>query len=182
MELVGGFTMKRAVFITLLLCLLIVAVASLVQAESEPLVITPYRSEPEIYTSAGREVIIRAGWGACTRGLAQASVHASTISMEIDYNGIPWVTVEPPSRNYWNQPESTDFTGLNACVMNTKFGWWTEWLYSLGMLEAGTYDVHFFWTFTHPIPDGGDYDGDGRPDIFSSENFLFDENITIFVE
>ena len=43
--------------------------------------------------------------------------------------------------------------------MQTEFAWWTKCLFSLGALEAGTYDVRFIWTFSHPLPDGGDYDG-----------------------
>ena len=67
----------------------------------------------------------------------------------------------------------------SRCVMRTKSGWGTEWLYSLGELEAGEYDVHFNWTLTHPIRDGGDYDGDGRQDIFS--DVIQDLDITIDV-
>ena len=174
--------MKRPVFLTLVCCLLIIAVVSSVQANGDPLVITPYRDGPDYYAAAGREVIIRAGWGACTRGLARASIHASTVSMAVVLDGAPWLIVEPPSHDYWNPPQSAPITGPNACVMQNDSSWWTEWLYSLGALEAGIYDVHFIWTFLHPLPDGGDYDGDGKIDIFSSDNFYIERNITIFVD
>ena len=174
--------MKRPVFLTLLCCLLIIAIVSSVQAQGDPLVITPYRGPAEYHVAEGREVIIRAGWGACTRGLAEASRHASTVSMDIQYGGSPWLAVEPPSHDYWNPPQSSPAADPNACVMQTDLSWWTEWLYSLGALEAGTYDVHFVWTFLHPLPDGGDYDGDGKIDIFSSENFYNESDITIHVE
>lgn len=173
--------MKRLVFLTFLCCLLIVALVPLVQAQGDPLVITPYRDGPYHEAAAGREVIIRAGWGACTRGLAEASRHASLVSMDVDLDGSPWLTVQP-GHEYWGSPAPSPADPVNDCVMRTESVWWTEMLYSLGELEAGTYDLHFVWTFSHPLPDGGDYDGDGGPDLFSSENFFVERDITIYVE
>lgn len=177
--------MKRSILVTLVLCLLIVAAASLVEAEGDPFVITPYPpyTPPDtVYiVPAGQEVIIRAGWGACTRGLAHASIHASSISMEVTKDGEDWITVEPSSREYWNPVESSEIEGPNACVMHNSLSWWTEWFYSLGTLEAGTYEVHFVWAFSHQLVDGGDYDGDGHIDFVDS-GVLQDVTTTIVVE
>lgn len=160
--------MKQAIVITFLLVLVLIVAVPLATADEEPLIITPYSEDgPIYYAEAGREVIIRAGWGACTRGLAEAFRHAASVSMEIQLDGQPYLTVEPPSREYWTRPAPVDATFPSACVMRVEQGWQTEWFYSIGKLEAGEYKGHFLYTMTHQLPDGGDYDGDGKIDLFS---------------
>ena len=174
--------MKRAVFLTFVLCLLIVATVSLVEADDDPKIISPYIGGPVYEADVGQEVIIRIAWAVCNRGLAEAFTHAASISMDVDRDGSPWLTVEPPSRSFWSPLQTSPKpSGIN-CVMRTDVIWWTEWLYSLGALEVGSYDVHFSGTLAHPLPDGADHDGDGAPDVFSGESFNSDYYFTIVVE
>lgn len=188
--------MKRVIVITFLLGLILILATPLVWADEEPLIITPSNTNdgPIYYAAVGQEIFIRAGWGACTRGLVEASRHTSSIALKILSEGVPLVTVEPPSREYWNKPVTyePDPNGINACVMTpSKEAWRTEWFYSLGTLEPGEYEGHFLWTFPHPLPDGGDYDGDGHIDIFVSDSrgnsdrfsfFTSERTFTIIVE
>lgn len=171
--------MRNVVTISLLCCVLLVLAVPLVQAD-EPVVITPYVGGPVFYAEAGQEVVIRAGWAACTRGLTEAFTHAAAVSMQVDYDGAPWLNVEPPSREYWSRPQPSG-NSTSACVMQTSNYWSTQWLYSLGTLEAGEYSLHFVYTISHPLPDGGDYDGDGRPDLFTPETFINEVDVTIVV-
>jgi hypothetical protein len=163
----GGPTMKQAIVITFLLVLVLIVAVPLATADEEPLIITPYEGGAEFTANEGQEVIIRAGWGACTRGLAEAFRHAALVSMEIHLQGQLYLTVEPPSREYWTRPAPLVGGDPSACVMRVEQGWQTEWFYSLGILEAGKYEGYFSYTMTHQLPDGGDYDGDGKIDLFS---------------
>ena len=171
--------MKRLATISLMLCILLVMAAPLAQADG-PVVITPYQGGPEYYADAGQEVIIRAGWGACTRGLTQAFTRAAVVSMEVNLDGEPYLAVDPPARAFWSRPERSDGP-TTACVMHTSGLWASEWLYSLGELDAGEYYLHFDWTLAHPVPDGGDYDGDGAPDLFTPDNYHIESYVTIVV-
>ena len=174
--------MRRTLVVPLLLVLFFVAVVPVAQADGlEPLIITPYRGGPEFYAAAGQEVIIRAHWLACNRGLTEAFIHAASVSMEVTLpDGSRYLTVEPPSRGYWSSPAATETPVPSECIAggaNTLWG--TEWLYSLGQLQPGDYELHFVWAFDHQLADGGDWDGDGRIDKVSG--VLQDRTITIHV-
>ncbi|MCB0254918.1 MAG: hypothetical protein KDI55_14450 [Anaerolineae bacterium] len=171
--------MKRFAGIGLMLCILLVMVAPAAQAD-DPLVITPYYGGPEYWANTGQEVIIRAGWGACTPGLAQAFTHAALVSMEINLDGEHFLTVDQPAQEFWSRPELSDGP-ISACVMNTTSLWASEWRYSLGPLAAGVYSLHFDWTVAHPIPDGGDHDDNGIPDLFTPDSYHVESDITIVV-
>ena len=62
--------------------------------------------------------------------------------------------------------------------MKTDNYWFVEWIYPLGLLEPGTYDVHFLYYLDQQFPDGGDYDGDGHIDLI---DFFLGRDITIYV-
>lgn len=170
--------MKRIGIAALLLTVLLCLVFPLASANEEPVVITPYLDGPEYHVAAGSDVMIRAGWGACTRGLAEAFRHSALVSMQVQQDGAPYLTVAPPARDYWSDPQPID-GNYATCVVQTRNGWFTEWLYSLGTLETGTYDLHFHWYLEHPLPDGSDHDGDGRIDVSVFSNA---SDITIIVE
>lgn len=170
--------MKRIGIAMLLFALVLCVAIPLASADNDPVVITPYIGGPDYHVEAGTEVVIRAGWGACTRGLAEAFRHQALVSMEIQRDGAPFLVVEPPSREYWRDPQPID-GNYDACVMNTRNGWTTQWLYSLGALDAGSYAVHFHWYLEHPMPDGGDHDGDGRVDLI---DLNAEHDVTLIVE
>ena len=56
-----------------------------------------------------------------------------------------------------------------------------SWQYPLTELGPGEYELHSrIWT-DHPLIDGGDYDGDGKPDLFTPEDLYRDTLNTISV-
>jgi hypothetical protein len=168
--------MKRVGIVSLLWILVLCLVIPLASAD-DPVIITPYQGGPDFEVEAGKDVFIRAGWSACTRGLTRAFSKNALLSMEIQQDGSPYLVVEPPSREYWSDPFPAGLD-TSPCVMKTDNYWSVEWLYPLGALDPGTYDVHFLYYLEHKFPDGGDYDGDGRIDIF---DFFLERDITIIV-
>lgn len=175
--------MKRASLLASLLVLVLMFTVAVVQAD-EPVVIVPYRlASPIVEVSTTDEVLIQAGWGACTRGLAGAFRNAASISLEESFADSTTVLVESPGREYWTEPIPlpVDPDYSDYCVMKTDTSWWTYWNYNMGTLEAGAHAMHFTWTVTHPLPDGGDSDGDGKIDLVSGDTFSFDIYFTINV-
>ena len=171
--------MKRVPFIALLLALAFIMAAPLAFANEDPLIVIPYIGGPNYYAAEGQEVIIRGRWGACNRGLTTAAPYKIAIEMEASLDGQPFLAIDPPARDYWSRPEIFD-GDPGPCLIPTDTIWVTYWDYSLGQLSAGEYDVHFVYSMEKPFIDGGDYDGDGRMDVFSG--VLQDNSITILVE
>ena len=164
--------MSRKLF-SLVICLVLVlnfgVVPGSAQAEDGgEFVIRPTRIQPpdgsvDIYVPLGDNIIIRSGWGACTRGLAQAWTKQNKISLWV--NGESVFSSSEESRSFWGEPESYLFPGESSCINDKNTGWRVYWDYPLGELTEGTYTIHYEENVDHPFLDGGDYDGDGKPDI-----------------
>ncbi|MEA3336680.1 MAG: hypothetical protein U9R25_12270 [Chloroflexota bacterium] len=131
-----------------------------------------------------------ARWGGCTKGLVRAfSKGAASIAMEVVGPGGSVAMLEPHSRQYWERPELLDWPDLPAdeaaqlaqefCIPSSDVLWAVMWYYSLGTLDPGDYDLHFVYTVTHSMPDGADWDGDGKPDKSTPENFHLEADVTI---
>ena len=160
--------MKRYVFLAFLPIFLLCLVVPLATSDEEPLIIRPWIGGPDYYATADQEVIIRVGWAACNRGLTQAFVKGNSVSMEVQYEGLPYLVVAPPASEYWGPVEPIDGGPTIDCVMASRGLWRSYWNYSLGELPVGEYDVHWLFVSDHPLPDGGDYDGDGHPDLLDA--------------
>jgi hypothetical protein len=168
--------MKRKVGLLVVILLLTVGVS--IATADTPVIIAPHQlQEGEIVTvDHGRPIQIREGWLACTRGLTQAFLRASVVSLDVEDGSGPYLSVGPPASEYWTPVYDS---GLDAtgCVTRAKTLWQIDWGYTLDELPVGQYPVHFLWYTAHPILDGGDYDGDGAPDVgtvYMEMNFIID--------
>ena len=157
--------MKRFVFLALLPIILLCLVVSLATANEEPLIINPWISGPIYNAEPGQEVIVRAGWVACNRGLTKAFVNGNSVSMEVQYEGLPYLVVAPPASEYWGPVEPFEGDVDWECAIASKGSWASYWAYSLGDVQTGEYEVHWLFVSDHPLPDGVDHDGDGHPDL-----------------
>jgi len=164
--------MSRKLF-SLITCLVLVlnfgVVSGVAQAdEGGEFVIRPTSIQPpdgsvDIYVPLGDNVIIRTGWGACTRGLAQAWTKQNKISFWV--NGESVFSLPKEAQVFWGEPESFLLPDGSSCVNDVDSGWRVYWEYPFGELAEGTYIIHYEENVDHPFLDGGDYDGDGKPDI-----------------
>lgn len=157
--------MKRAASLLFLAALVLVVAVSIAAAD-DTVRIWPhvFQNGDVVPVGSGQTILIREGWLACTRGLTEAFRRASVVGMTVnDGSGSP-LTIGPPGSEYWT-PVTAFGTDAETCVMHTGSLWRTDWTYPLGVLPDGEYQVHFLWYTTSPVPDGGDYDGDGRPDV-----------------
>jgi len=174
--------MKRACFFAVLLVLVLIVTAVTVQA-NEPVVISPYHlADGEVVSvSAEDEVVIQARWVACTHGLTRAFRNAAVISLEETFDGQSTTLVDSPGHRYWTSPTPFDRDVSEYCRMQTRGGWVTYWHFELGTLAPGQHEIHFTWTLSHPIPDGGDFNGDGKLDHFSGDDLNHDNSFVIEV-
>jgi len=164
--------MSRKLF-SLIACLVLVlnfgVVPDSVQAEDggefviRPTSIQPPDGSVDIYVPLGDSIIIRSGWGACTRGLAQAWTKQNEISLW--FNGESVFSYPKESQSFWGEPESFLIPDGSSCINDVDSGWRVYWEYPLGELTKGIYTIHYEENVDHPFLDGGDYDGDGKPDI-----------------
>ena len=173
---------KALVAFVLTMLLLSGLVICSVAAGSEPVevIITPWR-DGEVYIIGPGEVgVIRSGWGACTGGLVQAYIKASNYELALD--DVLLLTPEQVDE-LWGPPEPfvPDPPYEDVCPGKTR-PMRARWRHPLSGLAPGSYQLHsLIWT-DHPLIDGGDYDGDGRPDLFQPEDLYYDTLNTIIVE
>lgn len=174
--------MKRSLLLTVVLLMILLVAAVTVQA-GETVIIRPYRlADGQVVTvSTEDQVIITARWVACNRGLTEAFRHSAVITLDETFASQMTSLVAPPGQDYWAKVAPYTLAQPEVCVMQAKSGWATYWNYDLGDLEPGWHELHFTWTLAEPLPDGGDYDGDGEPDIFSSENWGHDNHFVLEV-
>ena len=170
-------------FVSLAMIMLLVAglVISTAAAASEPeeVIITPWR-DGNVYTiGPGQIGVIRSGWGACTKGLVRAYIKAS--NYELALNGAPLLTPEQVDE-LWGPMEPLDPAppDENVCPGKTK-PMRARWRYPLTDLVPGEYVLHTLIWVDHPLIDGGDYDGDGKPDLFIPHDLYYDTLNTIII-
>ena len=164
--------MSRKLF-SLITCLVLVlgfgVVPGSAQAEDggefviRPTSIDPTDGSVDIYVPLGDSMIIRTGWGACTWGLAQAWTKQNEISLWV--NGEPMFSSPKEAQLFWGKPESFLLPGESSCINDKNSGWRVYWEYPLGDLAEGVCTIHYEENVDHLFLDGGDYNGDGKPDI-----------------
>jgi len=146
--------------------------------DDEPILIYPRLIPPDengvrvITVSQSQEILLGANWGACSEGLAQLWAKTANVAYVID--GQPIFTSLKESRKYWSSPPIPVLSpGPTSCLNKSDTGWWVYWKYDLGTLSPGDHPAQFDYWNDPPKIDGGDYDGDGKPDKFGSWHIDF---------
>lgn len=162
-----------AVLITLGLLLAPISVAQ-AQSNNEVLINLNF-ADDTVYVNASDNIVLYHGWAACTSGYIM--LYLSAVQTELRINNV-LVSRADGKDQYWG-PISEIGGDWSICIGgNQKTARAIYWYYPLGMLEPGVHVVQFNYWLERPIIDGGDYDGDGRPDKIDS---LRDRTITIIV-
>ena len=117
----------------------------------------------------GAALNVSGGWVAHRPGLVRSFLSAADLSLSVD--GTP---ISNANDLYGPTIDVGDMDGDG----DSEFG--TFWTLTLGPLEAGeSYVVYMSLGLTHPIIDGGDYNGDGRPDRFGPGENLWSGTCTL---
>jgi hypothetical protein len=169
--------MMRKSIVLLLVGLLAVALSSSVTVAQGQVLIPAngIGGHYDVDLSEGEVPVVFWGWVACSRGHFKAFVKAFD-QHEYSLNGVPLLTTEQANEN-WGPVEEAP-AGWDYCIaqgLSPKISWW---MYELD-LEPGEYELHSTAYLAHPVTDGLDIDGDGRPDVYSGE--MFDTVNTIHV-
>ena len=165
--------MSRKLF-SLITCLVLVlnfgVVPGSVQADEGggyevwPVFIDPPDGSVDIMVPSDANVVIRTSFTGCSRLLAAAWTLADDVSLDVD--GEALVSTRRESFQHWSRPTSILNEGELPCVNGSNTLWVVDWEYDLGVLDAGSHQVHFEENVRSLITDGADYDGDGRRDFF----------------
>ena len=176
--------MKKTAFsVTLVLLLLagLVVAASAAGDENEEIIIIPWREGQtyDIYPGEGETGVIESGWGACTVGLVRVYIKASNYELALNDDTI--LTPEQVD-TLWGpiEPEEPAPPYEDVCKNKTA-GFRASWRLALDWLEPGEYELHSRIWIDHTLIDGGDYDGDGKPDLVTPDEYYFDTDNTIIV-
>jgi hypothetical protein len=154
--------------LTLILALVITMGSPALAQENNSVYIIPYliplvNGERVVTVSPDQEILLGARWGACTKGLSIAFAKTATVDYVIDEQAI--FTSLDESRRYWGLPPvPVASQGESPCMNNSDTGWQVYWEYSIGTLSPGDHPANFGYWNDHLQIDGGDYDGDGKPD------------------
>lgn len=173
--------MKKIILISIVVCLSIILTSSMALAQSadDVVVINPIRWDPAKTVYSDQTIIFDLGWAACNRGLVQNFLNANYLAFILD--GSPVVSSEEVNQ-YWGPIQQIPAPpAAEACVGKTPEKLWrAKWDYQYGTLEAGDHTLRFILKVDHPVLDGGDYDGNGAPDLFNGT--LHDFELIIHVE
>lgn len=156
---------------------MVVSVAGVAVADEPSTVgpVYPWTTEWQEFTlDVGDTVLLGARWGACTRGLVQSARTALSFDYSLDD--------EPIAAEFaWTNPVAVPRHPDLVCVVspNDDRGWRMTAEYPIVFDEPGDYVIGVVLTLSRPVFDGGDYDGDGRPDRFSG--VLFEASSTVHV-
>ena len=130
----------------------------------------PYRPQdwPDntVTVHVGDIILLGARWGACTKGLAMMA--AKNLTWDYYLDG------EPISTEFvFGRPVRTP-SDTSACIPRADAGWWVFAESPLVINEPGLYSLSLEISASHPLIDGGDYDGDGRLDRFEGMSASID--------
>lgn len=148
------------------------------QEEEESILIYPWQIPEDengdrvVTVTSDQIVILGARWGACSKGLAQA--WARTASVMYSMEGQPLFFSQKESRVYWSRPVAVEGAPIETCVNHSDTAWYVYWEYQLGNLPPGDHTARFDYWNDHLAIDGGDYDGDGKPDHFQDWSIAVD--------
>lgn len=107
----------------------------------------------------GDTIQLGALWFACTKGLASMATKQMVWQYFLDGQEIPTQFV-------WSRPvRNTDWpVDISTCVPHTDAAWGVFGQSPYMADEPGEHTLTVVLSYRHPIIDGGDLDGDGRPD------------------
>lgn len=157
---------------------------------ADPPVGPVYPFHPDQYNGTtvkvGQTLLLGNHWGGCVPGLVTEFPLASIHQWYID--GVPLTTSGRWTRAIavdWN-PHPWAPLDFSACVSQvaartTLYGYWTFWQYPVVFSAPGDHVIRLVSTLTRPVLDGGDYNLDKRPDMFTPANWTLDSAITVHV-
>ena len=168
--------MKKILAAFIALGLLLVPVAAVQAQLNEQYISLPFADET-VSVSASDYIVIGYGWAACTPGLVRT--YLSAMHHEIRVDDVV-ISIADGKDQYWGPITENPDANLAPCIAgNKRTGWSAHWRYPLGTLTPGEHEVYFYHWLDHPVIDGGDYDGDGKVDIFNG--LIQERTITIIV-
>ncbi len=184
----GLLPMRR--FLALLAALLLALTVALPVSATEP--IGPvYPFHPDQYdgttVDVGQTLLLGAHWGGCVPGLVTEFGKASVLVWTIDGNPVAapaaWTRAIAVQQN--PHPRVPGGPDMSACVSQVAartapYRYWAFWQYPVVFTAGGVHVIRLVGTANHPWLDGGDYDGDGRPDMFGRD-WISDSSITTHV-
>lgn len=117
----------------------------------------------EYEVPAGQTVILHGRWGACRPGLVRAYIQGSETVVTLDGA----LLLSPEQIDQLWGPIVVDEPN-EACLMGDAI-YIAHWYYELPYLPPSPdpYVIHTQFFLDHPLIDGGDWDGDGKPDRFA---------------
>jgi hypothetical protein len=166
------------VFLLVGIALLLLTTPSVAQPIDTPILLSPF-IQPDgstVTVSSDQEIMFVSGWAACTPGLVRSFIQA--IHLEWTINDQPTPPFAEANR-YWEKISKMESAPGFHCEAGNGSVWQSLWLYPVGTLEPGSYQVHSRAWLAHPVLDGSDSDGDGKKDKYSGE--LIDWSITVQV-
>jgi hypothetical protein len=152
---------KPVVLASTLVLLALLAFATVAtQAQDGPYEIL-LRDPGEHEVPAGRTITLHGRWGGCRSGLVRAYIKGSHTLVTLD--GEPLLSPEQIEQ-LWGPiiVHGTD----DACMIGDTI-YISHWYYELTLPPRGEpYVIHTEFFLDHPLVDGGDWDGDGKMDLF----------------
>ena len=174
--------MKKTAFSMTLILLLLVGLPLVTGAagdETEEIIITPWHDGDTYHISPGEMGVIEAGWGACTAGLVRVYINASNYELALNEETI--LTPEQVDMLWGPIGHEEPEPGYEDVCNNKTAGFRASWRFELDQLEPGEHVLHTRIWIDHTLIDGGDYDGDGKPDLITPSGFYYDTSNTIIV-
>jgi hypothetical protein len=156
---------------TLVLLALLAFATVATQAQDEPYEIL--LREPGYHqVSAGQTIILHGRWGACSPGLVTAYINGSHTVVTLD--GEPLLSPEQIEQ-LWG-PITVQGTE-DACLIGDTI-YISHWYYELALAPRDApYLIHTEFFLDHPLRDGGDWDGDGKMDLFPAGLLRATDNV-----
>lgn len=172
--------MKKTRFALALILLLVAGLAvpiGVAGDEPDPVFIPVWIHNAEYHVYPEQVAVIGWGWAACNPGLVRMFVKA--INFEVTFNDQGILTPADVD-GLWSEVTLYDpQPDWPECVAGGPRAV-ARWRFELPTLEPGRYELRTWWWLDHPIIDGADYDGDGRPDQSTPEDFDNDTLIIVY--
>jgi len=156
-------SIKNKVLVILAVGCILLIPFTIALAKGEPAYIFPFGSR-EYTVSSKDDVVIRYGWSACSKGLVNDYIDATSRTFYFD--GMLISNAQIHDRSYWGMPYERESGTGSPCLWSVDKDWVAYWEYDLGKLRPGDHTLDLEHTYAFSIIDGGDYDGDGAVDVF----------------
>jgi hypothetical protein len=104
----------------------------------------------------------------------------TSADLDWEVDGVQLFSSDKEVDEFWRLIEPIDAN--SECISgHAGQSWVGYWWYSIGSFDdvGGTHIVKLEQSFDHPITDGFDSDGDGRPDLYSGSSGLASTEIVV---